>query len=153
MLRTTLEREIRRYRPHPTRKTKFLAELCQEAPPRVITSKAAHEAYKKVLEAVLDSIDKEKNKDRKAALEEYAQQIAIHVERYEKLTFKNTATSRDVLEFLMEQHGLTQMDLSKELGGQPVVSDTLSGKRKLSAEQIEQLSRKFHVSPATFYPL
>ena len=149
----TLSAEIKKYRPLPTRKTKFLAELCQEAPPRVITSKALHEAYKKVLEAVLNSIDEEKDKDRKAGFEEYVEQLAIHLEHYEKSIFENKATSSDVLEFLMEQHGLTQMDLSKELGGQSVVSDTLSGKRKLNAEQIEKLSRRFHVSPAAVYPL
>ena len=33
---------------------------------------------------------------------------------------------REVLRFLMEQHGLKQTDLTKELGGQSVVSDNLA---------------------------
>ncbi|MFH1725900.1 MAG: hypothetical protein ABII00_14925 [Elusimicrobiota bacterium] len=42
--------------------------------------------------------------------------------------------------------------MAKELGGQPVVSDVLRGRRKLTRDHIERLGRRFHVSPATFYP-
>jgi HTH-type transcriptional regulator / antitoxin HigA len=57
-----------------------------------------------------------------------------------------------VLRFLIEQHGLRQRDLARELGGESVVSEMLSGKRKLNAVHIEQLSKRFHVSPAVFFP-
>ncbi len=52
----------------------------------------------------------------------------------------------------MDQHKLTQYDLAAELGGQPVVSAILNGKRKLNRRQIERLAARFHVSPASFYP-
>ncbi|MBI4064679.1 MAG: helix-turn-helix domain-containing protein [Elusimicrobia bacterium] len=116
----------------------------------VVTSKALHEAYVKVLEAVLNSIDNERSKDRKAALQEYAEQLAIHLEHYEKLIYNNKATGRDALSFLMEQHNLTQPDLADDLGGQSVVSDILHGKRKLNVHQIQNLSRRFHVNPSVF---
>jgi HTH-type transcriptional regulator / antitoxin HigA len=47
---------------------------------------------------------------------------------------------------------LKQRDLSSDLGGESVVSEVLSGKRKLNAKHIEQLSKRFHVSPAVFFP-
>jgi HTH-type transcriptional regulator / antitoxin HigA len=55
----------------------------------------------------------------------------------------------DVLHFLMEEHGLTQSDLS-EIGSQGVVSEILRGKRELNVRQIRALAMRFQVSPAVF---
>jgi HTH-type transcriptional regulator/antitoxin HigA len=55
----------------------------------------------------------------------------------------------DVLRFLMDEHGLTQSDLS-EVGSQGVVSDILRGKRVLNVRQIRALAKRFQVSPAVF---
>jgi HTH-type transcriptional regulator/antitoxin HigA len=56
----------------------------------------------------------------------------------------------DVLKFLMEQHGLKQSDLRKEIGTQGVVSEILSGNRQLNARQAKALAKRFGVSPAIF---
>lgn len=56
---------------------------------------------------------------------------------------------REVLKFLMEEHGLTQKDLP-EIGSQGVVSEVLHGKRELNTRQIKELSKRFGVSPAVF---
>ena len=55
----------------------------------------------------------------------------------------------DVLRFLMDEHGLTQSDLS-EVGSQGVLSDILRGKRVLNVRQIRALAKRFQVSPAVF---
>ena len=55
----------------------------------------------------------------------------------------------DVLRFLMDEHGLTQSDLS-EVGSQSVISDILRGKRVLNVRQIRALAKRFQVSPAVF---
>ena len=55
----------------------------------------------------------------------------------------------DVLRFLMDEHGLTQSDLS-EVGSQGVISDILRGKRVLNVRQIRALAKRFRVSPAVF---
>ena len=55
----------------------------------------------------------------------------------------------DMLDFFMEEHGLTQSDLP-EAGSQGVVSEVLNGKRELSVRQIRALAKRFHVSPAVF---
>jgi HTH-type transcriptional regulator/antitoxin HigA len=80
--------------------------------------------------------------------------LTLLIERYEQEHYTvPKGSSADVLRFLIEQHGLRQRDLARELGGESVVSEMLSGKRKLNAVHIEQLSKRFHVSPAVFFPV
>ena len=56
----------------------------------------------------------------------------------------------EVLRLLMEQNGLTQADLRAELGGQPVVSAILNGKRQINARQAKALAGRFGISAAVF---
>jgi HTH-type transcriptional regulator/antitoxin HigA len=78
--------------------------------------------------------------------------LTLLIERYEQESYTiPEASPADVLRFLLERHGLLQRDVATELGGESVVSEVLSGKRKLNAAQIEQLSRRFRVSPAVFF--
>ncbi len=60
-----------------------------------------------------------------------------------------TSSGADVLRHLMEEHGLSQTDLS-EIGSQGVVSEVLNGKRELNIRQVRALAKRFHVSPAVF---
>ena len=55
------------------------------------------------------------------------------------------ASARDVLRFLMDQHGLSQSALP-EVGNQSVVSQILAGRRALNTRQIAALARRFHIS-------
>lgn len=59
-------------------------------------------------------------------------------------------SGRGVLEYLMEEHGLTQSELP-EIGSQGVVSEILRGKRELNVRQIRALAERFGVSPAVFF--
>jgi len=59
------------------------------------------------------------------------------------------SSGADLLRFFMEEHGLTQSDLS-EVGSQGVVSEILTGKRELNIRQIRALAKRFGVSPAVF---
>ncbi|HAJ35834.1 MAG TPA: transcriptional regulator [Chloroflexi bacterium] len=59
------------------------------------------------------------------------------------------ATGVEALQYLMEEHDLTQSDLP-EVGSQGVVSEILRGKRRLNIRQIQALAERFHVSPAVF---
>jgi len=79
--------------------------------------------------------------------------LTLLIERYEEEHYAiPDASAPDVLRFLLERHGLKQRDLAAEIGGESVVSEVLSGKRKLNASHIELLSKRFHVSPAVFFP-
>ena len=57
---------------------------------------------------------------------------------------------RTALEFLMEQHNLSQSDLP-EVATQSVISEILSGKRQLNIRHIKALSTRFNVSADTFF--
>jgi HTH-type transcriptional regulator / antitoxin HigA len=60
------------------------------------------------------------------------------------------AAPHEVLRFLLDQHSLKQGDLSKEIGGQSVVSEILHGKRDINARQAKALAARFGVSAAVF---
>jgi len=55
----------------------------------------------------------------------------------------------DMLQFFMEQHGLTSADLP-ELGSTERVTDLLNGKGELTVPEIRTLANRFQVSPAVF---
>jgi HTH-type transcriptional regulator / antitoxin HigA len=59
------------------------------------------------------------------------------------------AEPRHVLAFLMEQHGLSQKDLT-HLIPQAVVSQLLNGKRNFSAGHAKKLAEFFGISPEVF---
>ncbi len=59
------------------------------------------------------------------------------------------ASGGEMLQFFMDEHGLTQSDLP-EVGSQGVLSEILNGKRELNVRQIRALAKRFHVSPAVF---
>jgi HTH-type transcriptional regulator/antitoxin HigA len=58
-------------------------------------------------------------------------------------------TGLQALKFLMDQHGLRQVDLP-EIGSQGVVSEVLAGKRDLNIRQVRALAKRFGVSTSTF---
>ncbi len=88
-----------------------------------------------------------------AAQVEAIELLTLLIERYEEEHYAiPDASPADVLRFLLDRHGLKQRDLAADLGGESVVSEVLSGKRKLNAAHIEALSKRFHVSPAVFFP-
>ena len=60
-----------------------------------------------------------------------------------------TATGPEVLQFLMEEHGLAAADLA-ELGPPAEVERYLAGAQVFSIDQVRTLARRFHVSPAAF---
>ena len=55
-----------------------------------------------------------------------------------------------MLRLLMDQHGLGVADLP-EIGSKSMVSRVLSGQRGMNKKHIEALSKRFTVSPASFF--
>jgi HTH-type transcriptional regulator / antitoxin HigA len=121
-------------------------EMIRQGAPHVIHSEEQLEAYTKALYR-LTSVAKPTR-----AQVEAIELLTLLIERYEEAHYPvPDASPADVLRFLLEQHGLKQRDLAADLGGESVVSEVLSGKRKLNATHIELLSKRFHVSPAVFF--
>ena len=113
--------------------------------PRPIVHDKDHKIYKRVVEMLMDE-DKTDGDYRS-----YLDAVIHFVDEYERERFPTQATPEDVLRFVMEQQDLTQSELASELGGQSVVSEVLSGKRRLTREHIEKLSRRFGVSAVSFF--
>jgi HTH-type transcriptional regulator/antitoxin HigA len=62
------------------------------------------------------------------------------------------ASPLEIVRHLMDSNGLRQVDMIDVFGSSSVASEVLSGKRDLAKAHIERLSRRFHVSPALFFP-
>ncbi|MBI4356371.1 MAG: helix-turn-helix domain-containing protein [Gammaproteobacteria bacterium] len=76
--------------------------------------------------------------------------VASHIDVYErKKHLAQRTTPIEVLQHLMEEHGLKQSELP-EIGSQSLVSKILSGERHLTIEQVKCLAKRFGVSPAVF---
>lgn len=76
--------------------------------------------------------------------------LAKNIALYEAHRYPTkTPTPIEMLEFLMEEHDLTQSDLP-EIGSQSLVSKILNGERQLTVEHIQHLAKRFGVSPAVF---
>jgi HTH-type transcriptional regulator / antitoxin HigA len=52
---------------------------------------------------------------------------------------------QSVVEFMLEQRGLTRVDLRDAMGGKARVSEFFAGKRRLSIEQIRALRDLLHI--------
>lgn len=77
--------------------------------------------------------------------------VSTLVEEYEDRNSPlEDVSPRDALKFLMEQHGLKQSDLKKDIGSQGVVSEILAGDREINVRQARALAKRFGVSPAVF---
>jgi len=123
------------------------AKMIERGAPHLIRTEAQLAAYTKALYRLTS--EPRPTRTQVEAIE----LLTLLIERYEEAHYPiPQASPADVLRFLLDQHGLRQRDLAVELGGESVVSEVLSGKRKLNAAHIEQLSKRFHVSPAVFFP-
>jgi HTH-type transcriptional regulator/antitoxin HigA len=60
--------------------------------------------------------------------------------------FPDTATPQAVVDFLLEQQGMSRAALAPILGGRSRVSEFFGGKRRLSISQIQGLRQLLHVS-------
>lgn len=105
------------------------------------------------MHSLMDQLLDEVGDDEDHPLADLLDVVGVLVSQYEDENtpaLKAPANATDVLRFLMEQHGLTQSDLRKEIGTQGVVSEVLSGTRKLNARQAKALAKRFRVSPLVF---
>jgi HTH-type transcriptional regulator / antitoxin HigA len=76
--------------------------------------------------------------------------IALTIEEYEKKEFPiEKATGMEMLQYLMEEHGLNTSDFP-EIGNQELVLDLLNGKQELSLRMIKTFAKRFGVSEQTF---
>ncbi len=124
------------------------ARMIERGAPHVIETEDQLAAYTKALYR-LTAVPRPTHAQVKAI-----ELLTLLIERYEDERYSVPNVSpADVLRFLIDRHGLKQRDLARDLGGESVVSEILSGKRKLNMTHIEHLSRRFRVSPAVFFAI
>ena len=112
-------------------------------PPR---TKAEFERLVEALDEVLDA----GGADEQNPLASFADHLGSLIADYE--TAHRPKREMPVTKFLRElikQHGLKQSDLP-EIGTQSVVSEVLSGKRKLNVRQVSALSKRFRLPADAF---
>ena len=122
------------------------AEMIHKGAPHLIHSDEELSEYTQALFALTAKTDRTSHEEEAIVL------LTLLIERYEAERYPiPDATAVDVLRFLLDQNGLEQRDIARELGSETTVSLVLSGKRQLTRDQIARLSRRFHVSPAVFF--
>lgn len=112
----------------------------------VAHSKAEYDRQVSFLDSLLDEI----GEDEGHPLASLVETVGSLVETYEAAHLPEPEGSpTDVLSYLMQEHGVRQGDLP-EIGSQGVVSEILSGKRRLNTRQVKALGERFGVSPVVF---
>ena len=102
------------------------------------------------LVSILDNLVDEIGEDENHHLASLMESIGTLIETYENNNIPiSTSNPRESLKYLMMEHNVKQSELP-EVGSQGVVSEILTGKRKLNIRQIKNLSKRFNVSPLVF---
>lgn len=123
------------------------SRLLTRISPKVIHSEKENEAYTRALYE-LDQRSAKLTRAEKGL----AELLTLLIEDFEAKRYElPRAKPLEALRFLMEQHDLKQKDLVDVFGARSIVSEVLSGKRKLNQDHIARLSRRFHVSPEVFF--
>lgn len=90
--------------------------------------------------------------ERSTAEEEYLQALTDLVAAYEDAhVMIPSVTGVDALRYLMEENGLTQVDLVPQFGTRSIVSEVLAGKRHLALAHITRLAERFGLPATVFF--
>jgi len=123
------------------------AALLSSTLPVVIRSEPENERFIQLLER----LDR-KGSRMSAAERRMAELLTLLIEDFEEKHYALKAASPvDVLGELMHANNLKQKDLVDVFGTPSIVSEVVSGKRKMNTEHIRKLSRRFKVSPEVFF--
>jgi HTH-type transcriptional regulator / antitoxin HigA len=123
------------------------ATLLAKTLPAVIRSEKENEHYT----ALLEDLDDKGSKSTPAE-QRLAELLTLLIEDFEERHYAlKPASPIAALEELMAANELKQKDLLDIFGTPSIVSEVLSGKRKLTTEHIRKLARRFHVSPDIFF--
>lgn len=99
--------------------------------------------------AVVDRLVDQSN--RSSGEESYLSALTDLVETYENARISIPASSGvEVLRHLMEENDLSQSDLAPIFGTPSIISDVLSGKRRLALSHIRRLSEHFGLPADAF---
>jgi HTH-type transcriptional regulator/antitoxin HigA len=122
--------------------------ISQKVPLHPINSDLEYDFAVRALNALMDA----GAADEGHRLAPLADTLGVFISEYDDAHHQlPEASPAEVLKQLMLENDVKQSDMP-EIGSQGVVSEILSGKRELNTRQITELSRRFRVSPAVFFP-
>lgn len=114
--------------------------------PRIIRSADENEHFAHLLEEITRKGDKAS-----AAEEQLAELLTLLIEEFEEKHYALAKSKpQQILRTLMDANDLRQKDLAKIFGAESTVSAVLNGKRKMTAQHIQRLCKRFQVSPELF---
>jgi len=135
-MRTTVEIDAKRY-----------GQLLAMARPARIRDEKENERILAEIERLIDKGEGKLTPEEDALFD----LMVFLVEDFDSRTYPiPDAPPFEVLQFLMEQHGLKQADLVPILGSRGHVSDIVNGKRGISKHHAKQMGEFFHVSAEVF---
>ncbi len=126
--------------------TSHYTALARLVPLKAITREHDYRKAIAALEALLDA----GGANERHPLAGLVEALGEVIESYEARTHRlPEASPQQALKFLMQQHGLKQIDLA-ELAPQSTVSAIIAGKRGISKKLAAKLAARFGVSTAVF---
>lgn len=126
--------------------TKRYKALCELVPLKPITTKTAYEAAVEHLNQLLDAGGANQAHPLAGLVEALGELIQTYEKRQAPMP---EAEPREVLRYLMAEHGLRQTDLAG-IASQGTISDILCGRREISKALAKKLAARFRVSAAVF---
>ena len=126
--------------------TEAYIELLHFFPPRPITSEEEFAATQKVIDSLIDKGELTKDE------QDYLNVLGTLVYEYEeKHNLIPDIHGVELLKALIIEFGLKQKDLVPIFQTESIISQILSGQRELTVNHINQLAKRFHISPAAFF--
>jgi HTH-type transcriptional regulator/antitoxin HigA len=113
-----------------------MAELLDFTKPHVLRNAAEYSAAVNEIDHLLD-VDLQPGSEAYERLEFLS--VLIHAYEETHFPLEELPTPQEVVDFMLEQKGLTRTDLSPWLGGKSRVSEFFRGVRPLSLRQLEAL--------------
>lgn len=113
-----------------------MTAVLNPARPRVLRTAAEYKAAVAEVERLLDADPRKGSADY-----DRVELLSVLIEAYEdeRVPELNAARPQDVVDFMLQQKGMSRAQLAPHLGGRSRVSDFFAGKRVLSTNQIKAL--------------
>ncbi|MDE2887674.1 MAG: helix-turn-helix domain-containing protein [Gemmatimonadota bacterium] len=119
-----------------------MTSLLDFSKPHVLRNETEYDAAVREIDGLLDA-DPEPGSDEYERLEF----LSVLVQAFEDVRFPidETMEPSEIVEFMLEQKGLSRTDLAEWLGGRSRVSEFYNGKRSLSIRQIRRLTENLGI--------
>lgn len=120
--------------------------LCAMVPLKPVTKKTEYKAAIEHLNELLDAGGANEAHPLAGLVEALGELIQAYEKRQAPMA---EAEPREVLRYLMAEHGLRQTDLAG-IASQGTISDILGGRREISKALAKKLAARFHLSAGAF---